>query len=70
VLHIPDAKYPILSLMNLRQTGLDFQFTGDETVKLAVKGGFNLSEYSEDNILYIRDTCRLVSLTMTTRGAK
>jgi len=55
--------------MNLRQTGLDFQFTGDETVKLATKGGFNLSEYSE-NILYIRDTCRLVSLMMTTRGAK
>jgi gag-polypeptide of LTR copia-type len=70
VLYVPDAEYPILSLMNLRQTGLDFQFTGEETFTLAAKGGFNLSGYSEDNILHIRDSCRLVSLMMTTRGAK
>ena len=71
VLHVPDAEYPILSLMHLRRAGIDLQFTGVETYTITSKTtGFHLSGYAEDDILFVEDSCKRVSLMMTTRSAK
>jgi gag-polypeptide of LTR copia-type/Domain of unknown function (DUF4219)/Zinc knuckle len=55
VLFVPDAEGPIMSMMQVRKQGLEFQFVGKESFKLSAKNGFLLQGTAAGNICFARD---------------
>jgi hypothetical protein len=73
-MYVPQAETPILSLLKLRQAGLDFDFTpnsnSNEFVLSARKTNFKLHGYAVDNICYVSEgPMTPQALAVTTRSA-
>ena len=72
VLFVPDAEGPIMSMMQVRRQGLEFEFVGKESFKLSAKNGFLLQGTAAGNICFARDFGRVKhshSVAITTRSA-